>query len=91
MIIQHLKEEFQKYNILKKQATTLRHNFLEQLAEAQAEASDGKKEKIYKRLMLHESIRSMFRKIKFATKDVNTGVTIVEAPNEAGEWVPVTD
>ena len=90
-IITQLKTEFKTYNLQKKQADKLRFNFLEQLAAAQAEESNSTKEKIYKKLLLHESIRSTFRKIKFATKELRSGVTTVEAPNEQGIWIPVLE
>ena len=90
-IINKLKEEFKQYNVLKKDASKIRYNFLEQLATAQASQSNRKQETIYKQLLLHESIRSMFRKIKFAVKDPRNGVTIIEVPNNQGEWETVTN
>ena len=90
-IILQLKTEFKQYNSLKKQASSMRIQFLESLAQAKANESGQKKEKIYQQLLLHESVRHMFRKIKYAIRDPRTGVTSVQAESETGHWKTITE
>jgi Reverse transcriptase (RNA-dependent DNA polymerase) len=90
-IISQLKIEFTNYNKLKKDAETLRYNFLEQLAEAKADHSTQKKSSIYKQLLSHEAIRNTFRKIKTSIKDPRSSTTVVEAQANDGSWQVVTD
>ena len=90
-IILKLKEEFNTYKELKKKATQLRQNFLEQLATAQAIESSTAPKKIYQRLLTYESIRQTFRKIRFAITEGRAGVTMIEAKDDMGLWQVVTE
>jgi Reverse transcriptase (RNA-dependent DNA polymerase) len=90
-IIKQLKLEFKTYKELKNQAEKLRVNFLEQLAASQANESNLTQKKIYLRLLLHESIRQTFRKIRYAINDDRKGVTMIEAQDTTGQWQVVTN
>jgi hypothetical protein len=60
-IISRLKEEFKIYNQQKKQAGQMRVQFLEKLAQSKSEVTGQTKEKIYRQLLLQETIRQMHR------------------------------
>ena len=65
-------------------------SWLESLCEAKAEASEGSKEMVLRRLIRIEDQRENARIIGRANGKLQSGsVTSVVAPNEEGEWVEV--
>jgi hypothetical protein len=74
----HLLTEFTEFREYKQQHTSLRQEFLDELATAKALHTNADQATTLKQLMDRESTRSIFRKIKIATGSFRKGVTCVE-------------
>lgn len=86
-----LKQEYETYNIYKKEASTRRNTYLEDMAVARAEFFNTTATSILKVLIEHERQRAIGRKMRRILGKPRCGVTSVIAPNEEGEWITVTE
>ena len=84
------KRAYRAENFLAKVSEVSRKSWLESLCEAKAEASEGSKEMVLRRLIRIEDLRKNGRIIGRVNGKLQSGsVTSVVAPNEEGEWVEV--
>jgi Reverse transcriptase (RNA-dependent DNA polymerase) len=86
-----LKEEYNTYNRYKKEATSRRNTYLEDMAVARAEHFNTSAISDLKVLIEHERQRAIGRKMRRVLGKARSGVTSVVAPNEDHEWVLLTD
>lgn len=86
-----LTAEYQIYNQIKIDSEKHRNNYIEQLAQAQAENNHQDVATILQQLIMREQQRALSRKIKVLKGTFRSGVTSIEAPNDAGEWTVVSD
>ena len=70
-----LKKAYKEYKVCKKNDKELRRNFLESLAEAKALAGNRKASTVLKDMIHREEVRTTYRRIKYATKQRQSGTT----------------
>jgi hypothetical protein len=89
-VVERRKRAYRAEKILAKVSEASRKSWLESLCEAKAEAGEGSKEVVLRRLIRIEDQRKNARIIWRVNGKLQSGsVTSVVAPNEEGEWVEV--
>ena len=84
--VQLLKKEFEIYNLIRKDASALRHDFLLSLAQAKSLNNEGNSITIYNVMLAREKARLIARTIRLTIKASSGGLCRVEAPDALGKW-----
>ena len=83
--VQLLKKEYEIYNLIRKDANALRHDFLLSLAQAKVLNNEGNPITIYNVMLAREKARLIARTICFTKKGLSGGLCRVEAPDALGK------
>ena len=84
--LQQLKHEYTVYNLVKKEAHALRHDFMMSLAQAKSINKEGEFTTIYSVMLAREKARLIARNIRLTIKAYSGGLGRVEAPDSSGTW-----
>ena len=75
MVVDKIAQAYKAYKVCRKNDVALRQNFLEELAQAKAEAGNQKMAKVLRNMQHLEESRSTFRRIRYSTKQRQSGTT----------------
>ena len=75
---------YKQYRVCRKHHKELRMNFLESLAQAKADKGDQKASQIVKDIQYREKVRSMYKRIKYATKNRQCATTKLHVTTRQG-------